>query len=246
MKPFNIWKNVYAVGGAELSHPSDCLVYLIGGEEMVLIDSGAGESFERIVDNIRKLGLQPERLRAVIATHAHIDHIGSLYRFREEFGVQVIAHKLETEAIETGVGTGAEFYRVNYKPCKVDMPLNRSEEVLRYGGHELKVIHIPGHTPGGIAVYLDAGKRLLLGLREIPSVGSGTRQPPCRGERLLFGQDVHGPYFLKGSNIAQAKVSLQKLVDLEADILCEGHFGIYQPAEEVRRYIEGYLYGLHD
>lgn len=221
LKPFNIWKNVYAVGGAELSHPSDCLVYLIGGEEMVLIDSGAGESFERIVDNIRKLGLQPERLRAVIATHAHIDHIGSLYRFREEFGVRVIAHKLETEAIETGVGTGAEFYRVNYKPCKVDIVLNGSEEVLRYGGYELKVIHIPGHTPGGIAVYLDAG------------------------ERLLFGQDIHGPYFLKGSNIAQAKVSLQKLVDLEADILCEGHFGIYQPAEEVRRYIEGYLYGLN-
>ena len=148
LKPFNIWKNVYAVGGAELSHPSDCFVYLIGGEEMVLIDSGAGESFERIVDNIRKLGLQPERLRAVIATHAHIDHIGSLYRFREEFGVQVIAHKLETEAIETGIGTGAEFYRLNYKPCKVDIPLNGSEEVLRYGGYELKVIHIPGHTPG--------------------------------------------------------------------------------------------------
>jgi hypothetical protein len=37
---------------------------------------------------------------------------------------------------------------------------------------------------------------------------------------------------------------LQKLIGLEADILCEGHFGIYQPAKEARRYIEGYLYGL--
>jgi glyoxylase-like metal-dependent hydrolase (beta-lactamase superfamily II) len=60
-------------------------------------------------------------------------------------------------------------------------------------------------------------------------------------KKILFGQDIHGPYFLKGSNVAQALLSLQKLVDLRADILCEGHFGIYQPAAEVKRYIEGYL-----
>ncbi len=83
------------------------------------------------------------------------------------------------------------------------------------------MIHIPGHTPGSIAVYLDAEAR------------------------VLFGQDVHGPYFLKGSNIEQAKVSLRRLVDLDADILCEGHFGVYQPKEEVRRYIEGHLRSLH-
>jgi hypothetical protein len=65
------------------------------------------------------------------------------------------------------------------------------------------------------------------------------------GKRVLFGQDVHGPYILKGSDPLQAKLSLQKLIDLEADILCEGHFGIYQPATEVKRYIEGYLYSIY-
>jgi glyoxylase-like metal-dependent hydrolase (beta-lactamase superfamily II) len=64
------------------------------------------------------------------------------------------------------------------------------------------------------------------------------------GRRVLFGQDVHGPYFLKGSNAEQARVSLQRLIDLEADILCEGHFGIYEPKEEVKRYIEGYRRSL--
>ncbi|MPN63429.1 hypothetical protein SDC9_211188 [bioreactor metagenome] len=34
---------------------------------------------------------------------------------------------------------------------------------------------------------------------------------------------------------------MQKLLDLKADILCEGHFGIYQPAAAVRKYIEGYM-----
>jgi glyoxylase-like metal-dependent hydrolase (beta-lactamase superfamily II) len=218
-KPFRVWKEIYAIGGPELTHPYDCCVYLFS--ELVLIDSGAGESFDLLVDNIQSLGFKPEKLKVVIATHAHIDHIGALYRFREEFGVQVVAHELEARAIETGIGIGAEFYSVPYKPCKVDIKLSSPEEVLQYGGYELKVIHIPGHTPGSIAVCVDMEKR------------------------ILFGQDIHGPYFLKGSDPGQAKISLQKLIDLEADILCEGHFGIYQPATEVKRYIEGYLYSLY-
>jgi glyoxylase-like metal-dependent hydrolase (beta-lactamase superfamily II) len=218
----SVSQDVYIVGGADLSHPYDCSVYLVdGGEETVLIDTGAGEGFDLIVDNIRSLGLRPEKLKAVIATHSHIDHIGALFRFREEYGVEVIAHELDTEAIETGIGSGAEYYGVSYQPCKVDVILRGTEETLRCGHHDLKVIHIPGHTPGSIAVYLDAGTR------------------------ILFGQDVHGPYFLKGSNTDQAKISLRRLIDLDADILCEGHFGVYEPKEEVRRYIEGHLRSLY-
>jgi len=213
--------DVYVVGGADLSHSYDCSVYLVdGGQEMVLIDSGAGEGYELIVDNIRSLGLQPKKLKGVIATHSHIDHIGALCQFREEFGAKVIAHELDAEAIETGIGSGAEYYGVGYQPCKVDVTLRGSQGTLGCGRHDLKWIHIPGHTPGSIAVYLDVGKR------------------------VLFGQDVHGPYFFKGSNTEQARLSLQRLIDLEADILCEGHFGVYEPKEEVGRYIEGYRRSL--
>ncbi len=217
-----VWQDVYVVGGADLSHPYDCSVYVVdGGDEMVLIDSGAGEGYELILDNVRSLGLRPEKLSAVIATHSHIDHIGALSQFREEFNVRVVAHELDMKAIETGVGSGAEYYRVNYQPCKVDVVLSKSRESLRCSRYELNLIHIPGHTPGSIGVYLDAGVR------------------------ILFGQDVHGPYFLKGSDTEQARMSLQKLIDLEADILCEGHFGVYEGKDKVRRYIEQYLYSLY-
>lgn len=103
---YRVWRDVYAIGGPELSHPYDCSVYLIGSDELVLIDSGAGESFDQLVDNIRRLGLKPEKLVAIIATHAHLDHIGALYQFRERFGVQVIAHELDADAIETGKAQG--------------------------------------------------------------------------------------------------------------------------------------------
>ena len=222
MRPFKVWDDIYAIGGSEMSHPYDCSVYLLAtGDKLVVIDSGAGDSFGKLVSNIQSLGFEPGNVAAVIATHAHLDHIGALHRFREEFGSQVIAHELDAQAIETGVGTGAEFYGMDYQPCKVDIKLSQPEEVLRYDGLELRAVHIPGHTPGSIAAYTDMGKR------------------------VLFGQDVHGPYFLPGSNIADARVSLLKLIDIEADILCEGHFGVYQPASEVRLYIEGYLHGLY-
>jgi len=92
-------------------------------------------------------------------------------------------------------------------------------ETLSFGRYQLTTIHIPGHTPGSIAVYLDIDN-----------------------QRILFGQDIHGPYIPQwGGNPPQAKVSLQKLIDLKADILCEGHFGIYEPASAVEKYIKGYL-----
>ncbi|MEQ8164334.1 MAG: Zn-dependent hydrolase, partial [Smithellaceae bacterium] len=59
---------------------------------------------------------------------------------------------------------------------------------------------------------------------------------------VLFGQDIHGPFHKSfGSNIEDWKKSMHLLLGLEADILCEGHFGIYQPKRKVREYIENYL-----
>lgn len=222
-KPFRVWQDVYAIGGADISHPYDCCVYLVASaDELVLIDSGAGESAELIVDNIESLGFDPRKLTIVLTTHAHIDHIGALAEFKKKYGVKVIAHELDALAIETGRRIGAEAYGIPYTPCKVDMRLKEAEATLPCGRHEIKVVHIPGHTPGSIAAYVDMA-----------------------GKRVLFGQDIHGPYYAHwGADIAKARDSLQKLLSLRADILCEGHFGIYQPATEVEKYIKGYLRNL--
>jgi len=221
-KSFKVCKDVYMVGGSDISHPYDCGVYLLDAGDLVLIDSGAGMSFDNLVSNIEKLGFDPKKLKTILVTHAHIDHIGSLHRFQKEFGVRIIAHELDADAIEGRGEVAAEAYRVAYTPCHVDLRIKGSDETLKLGKYELKVIHIPGHTLGSIAAYVDIDK-----------------------QRILFGQDIHGPYYPEwGADPAQAKLSLQKLVDLNADILCEGHFGIYQPASEVKRYIQQYVNSL--
>ena len=218
-QPFRVWQDVYMIGSAEISHPYDCCVYLVDAGELVLIDAGAGESFGRLVENITALGFAPENISTVIVTHAHIDHIGTLSGFKQMYGAKIISHSLEADAIETGKGIGTEFYGVIYQPCLVDIKLELAEDSIRLGKHEFKALHIPGHTQGSIAIYADIA-----------------------GKRVLFGQDIHGPYYAAwGGNPSQAIVSLQKLIDLQTDILCEGHFGVYQPASEVREYIESYL-----
>jgi glyoxylase-like metal-dependent hydrolase (beta-lactamase superfamily II) len=221
-KPSKICRDVYIIGSSDISHPYDCSVYLLDAGDLVLIDSGAGMSFEKLVSNIEKLGFNPKKLRAILVTHSHIDHIGSLHRFQKEFSVQVIAHELDAAEIEGDGGIAARAYGITYTPCLVDLRIKGAEETLKIGKYELKVIHIPGHTPGSIAAYLDIDK-----------------------QRVLFGQDIHGPYYPEwGADPAQAKLSLQKLIDLKADILCEGHFGIYQPAAQVKRYIQQYVDNL--
>ncbi len=213
---------VYMIGSSELSHPDDCCVFLVNAGGLVLIDCGVGESFDKLVSNIKKLNISPDNLKAIVVTHAHIDHIGALKRFKDEFGVQVVAHYMDADKIEQGTGVGAEIYGVEYIPCTVDVRIEDEEETLQFGEMNLNVVHIPGHTPGSIAAYLDTEKG-----------------------RILFGQDIHGPYLsVWGANIEDARKSLQKLIDLKADILCEGHFGIYRPAATVEKYIRGYLNSL--
>lgn len=223
MKRFlEVFPGIYQVGGAELSSPDDCCIYLLdGGGESVLIDCGVGRSTRQILENIAASGVDAEAIKYIIATHGHIDHIGGLHFFKSSLQARVIAHELELPAIAEGRPnlTAAQWYGVDYQPVEVDRVLTATETTLKIGSLELHCLHTPGHTPGGISVYLDK-----------------------EGQRILFGQDIHGPFNPAwGSDMDSWRKSMHRLLDLQADILCEGHFGIYKPALAVKKYIDKYL-----
>lgn len=222
MKTEEIVSGVYLIGGPNVTQADDAAVYLIDyAGNLVMIDSGAGRSSSQIVRNIEMLGLNPSSVSHVILTHCHIDHIGSAPFFREKYGAKIVIHELDARAIETGdsIRTAANWYGTTFPPTKIDQKLKGEHEILKFGNEELHCLHTPGHTPGSISVYLDRA-----------------------GNRILFGQDIHGPFNKAfGSDITVWKKSMQTLLDLQADILCEGHFGVYQPKNNVKDYIERYI-----
>jgi glyoxylase-like metal-dependent hydrolase (beta-lactamase superfamily II) len=213
---------VYLIGGPNITSVDDAAIYLIDfAGDLVLIDAGAGKSFSQIVRNIEMLGLDPAQLSYLILTHCHIDHIGSAPFFRKNYNTKILIHELDAKAVESGdsLKTAANWYSTTFPPTKVDKKLSGSHEILKFGKEELHCLHTPGHTPGSISLYLERD-----------------------GKRVLFGQDIHGPFHAAfGSDIEAWKKSMQNLLALDADILCEGHFGIFQPKERVRGYIERYL-----
>ncbi len=216
-----ICDRVYAVGGAGLSQPEDAFVYLVDAEsELIMIDAGVGYGIERIEENIRSLGFEPAQIWHIIATHCHIDHIGGLSLWKERYGCKIIAHELDRAGIEGENNdlTAASMYGVDYKPVKLDTILMGERNQMRLGDLDFNFLHTPGHTPGSISVYIDTSDG-----------------------RVLFGQDIHGPFSPAwGSDLVQWRSSMHKLLDLKADVLCEGHAGVFR-GEKIGKYIEGYL-----
>ncbi len=222
-KPNKVWEKVFQIGGPSMSHARDCLIFIVdvGEGESVLIDCGAGNSFQTLLDNIKSVGLEPQKIKTLILTHCHIDHIGAAKEFKEKLKPKIVAHEKDVDGIEgkNNNKTAASWYGVDYKPVSVDHVISEDLETLTFGNVDFSCVHTPGHTPGSISIYCD-----------------------IEGKRVLFGQDIHGPFDASfESNIGDWRKSMEKLLDLQADILCEGHFGIYRSSEEVRRYIESYL-----
>lgn len=222
MKPYKIAEGVYQIGGPRMTAPEDCCVYLVdGGGEMAVIDAGLGFSAPKLVDNIKALAKDPGAVKYLVATHGHVDHTGGLAYLKETLKAQVVVHRYDQAAVEgqNPVLTAADYYGVEYRPVKADIVLGGEEEALPLGGLQLVLLLTPGHTPGSMSLYVDTG-----------------------GQMVLFGQDIHGPFDPAWSSDLEAwRKSMRRLLALKADVLCEGHFGVFQPASEVESYIRGYL-----
>jgi glyoxylase-like metal-dependent hydrolase (beta-lactamase superfamily II) len=214
--------NVYSVGGSSESHPSDAAIYLIvSGEAAALVDAGTGQGTERVLRNIEKAGVSPAVVRYCFVTHCHYDHTGGIGGLRKKTGCRVVAHKLDAEYLEAGDSevTAARWYGTYMEPTTIDIKVTGARQAFTVGELAVDFIHAPGHSPGSSVLTLVS-----------------------EGKTVLFGQDVHGPLDDSLRSVRGDYVkSLEFLLTLDADILCEGHFGVYAGKEKVRRFIESFL-----
>ena len=221
MKPFKITEGVFQVGGPEMTAPEDCCFFLVDAGRPILIDTGAGTAPSKMISNLEHLGYSPRDIKLVVLTHCHIDHVGGAPFLVDKFRLPLAIHELDAAALEKGDNrrTAATWYGMDIAPTKVKLHLKGESGSIDAGASPLRWIHTPGHTPGSISLLFDNGMY-----------------------KVLFGQDIHGPFYASfDSDLDAWGESMHRLLELEADILCEGHFGIFRPASEVKEYIEGYL-----
>ena len=217
-----ISSEAFQVGGRGLTAPDDAAVYLLTvGAEAALIDAGCGQATDLLLANIEAAGVSADRIRWLLLTHCHFDHTGGAEEVRRRLGCITVAHELDAVFIEAGDNavSAASWYNSRLTPCPIDRKLRGPREILALGASTIEAIHIPGHSPGSVAYLFES-----------------------EGRRILFGQDVHGPLDASlRSNAADYQQSLQVLLALEADILCEGHYGIFRGRQEVAAFIRRFV-----
>ena len=170
--------DLHVVGGGYfgfgISGNLDCHVFVLNsGSELALVDPGMGieRDFDTILDNIRGDGLDPRKIRKLILTHYHCDHIGAAAEAQKRLDVEVYASALAAPVIRTGdekavaldVAKAANFFPADFflPPCPVDVELVEGD-VIKAGGLELETFETPGHCDGHLSFIMRGGDRTYL------------------------------------------------------------------------------------
>jgi hydroxyacylglutathione hydrolase len=231
-----VTKGVSFIPGQDEFIP-DSHVYIIGdpaSQDLSLIDAGLVGKGAYKVQAIRQAGIEPSAIKRIIMTHTHLDHIGCLSEIMQQIpGAELWVHRQEAEQLEKGDERtihGMEMFRqmcqmqYGLKPGQFTFRVHRKlegGEKLDIGGMSWEVIHIPGHSLGGIALYHRSQKILIPG-------------------DVVYADYAIGRFDLFGANASELKDSLLRLAELEVDILLPGHNRIVTglPAGYIRQTAE--------
>jgi hydroxyacylglutathione hydrolase len=175
--------------------------------EAIVVDPG--DEVERILGLLGRYKLQ---VKAIISTHAHIDHVGGLAKLYQYTGAPVMMHSddlplyraMEMQAVFLGMRS-PELVEIHQ--------LLKEGDILQWGQFFASVIHTPGHTPGSVSLYLpnDSGNVSL-------------SQPQLFAGDTLFAGSI-GRTDLWGGSYDDIIVSLkEKLLQLpDSTIVHPGH-----------------------
>ena len=217
-----ITDDIFQVGGGGLTAPADAAIYLVGcGEQAALVDAGTGKGEDKLMDNVRAAGVDPQSIEYLLITHCHFDHTGGAAALRERLQCTTVGHEADARFLEEGnsLVTAAMWYGATIRSCPVDRKLSASREELQIGDRTITAVHTPGHSPGSV-VYMTASQ----------------------GQSVVFAQDVHGPLDPNfRSNARDYQESLRRLMALEPDILCEGHFGVFKGKDAAKEFIQQFI-----
>ncbi|MEJ4024086.1 MBL fold metallo-hydrolase [Clostridioides difficile] len=165
---FKVFENLYLI-----ENEMGANVYLINnGKSFDLIDTAMFMETDKLIAKIEDGGFHIENLNKIILTHCHCDHIGGAAELVKRTGAKVAAHTKDIPYIlHEKVIDGSYHYMMIQEQAymkqyncvleKVDIVLSDKNIIDTLGG--LEVIHVPGHTPGSIALYQSENQIMFFG-----------------------------------------------------------------------------------
>lgn len=177
--------------------------YVISDGKATFVVDPAGEA-DAIMEAAGEGGID-----AIVLTHWHADHTGAAAELREKTGALTMASPVDGRRISGEVPLAEGHHP--FEPCPIDHALEHGD-VLEIGGMAWKVIHTPGHTAGGICLYLD------------PQFGSDPAgKPLCVSGDTLFYGTIGRTDFEDGS-MEDMRTSMRRLAALpDETIVLPGH-----------------------
>jgi hydroxyacylglutathione hydrolase len=137
-----------------------CNCSIFGDEqtrEALVIDPG--DNIEDILAVLEKHGL---RVKAIVITHAHIDHIGGAAKLKAATGAPVLMNQDDQELYDHLDVQASWLGMETPSPTSID-DAARDGDVLTLGTSEFRVLHTPGHTQGSISLWIPAENKLIAG-----------------------------------------------------------------------------------
>jgi glyoxylase-like metal-dependent hydrolase (beta-lactamase superfamily II) len=184
-----------------------------------LIDAGITRSADRVLRQLGQSQHAPGKVRRIIITHAHPDHVGGLPRLKQATGAEVIASFVERPFVEGKVPVQLPareslplFWRMTYQPPRtlpgapVDRDVADGDLIAEtFGG--VQVVFTPGHTPGQISLW-QPERRVLI-------TGDTIANLPPWGLRL--------PFVPFTADMTEARRSVQRIAPLQPETILFGH-----------------------
>ncbi|MBI5892668.1 MAG: MBL fold metallo-hydrolase [Deltaproteobacteria bacterium] len=191
--------------------PLDVNCYIIADEitkDALCIDPGG--DVDDIIEVIKNNDL---KLKYIVNTHGHFDHIGGNEMLKQKTGARLAIHKDDAALLKDAIEQAA-FFGIKSKNSPEPDILLKHGDALKLGNMDVKIIHTPGHTKGGICLFIPApagckqgndtlftGDTLFadsVGRSDLPGGSFGELISSIKDKLMAFSNDVkvypgHGP-----------------------------------------------------